>query len=165
MGIIMLTMGKIKLVQIIFYLVAAVVFIVYTPLLLKYRSKKQVKGIERYHVPNEMTFNDEGIQVEFADKKETYEWEQIQKVVTTPKTIGFYYETEKALIVPKTGFWGQVCTDFDIGNKKTRTGQSTSEIACYVEGKMLQERRNRILQKVTENGKVRVADLSRDLSG
>ena len=28
-----------------------------------------------------MTFNDEGIQVEFADKKETYEWEQIQKVV------------------------------------------------------------------------------------
>ena len=38
MGIIMLAMGKIKLVQIIFYLVAAVVFIVYTPLLLKYRS-------------------------------------------------------------------------------------------------------------------------------
>ena len=81
MGIIMLVMGKIKPVQIIFYLVAAVVFIAYTPLLLKYRSKKQVKGIERYHVPNEMTFNDEGIQVEFADKKETYEWEQIQKVV------------------------------------------------------------------------------------
>lgn len=66
MGIIMLVMGKIKPVQIIFYLAAAVVFIVYTPLLLKYRSKKQVKRIERYHVPNEMTFNDEGIQVEFA---------------------------------------------------------------------------------------------------
>ena len=45
MGIIMLAMGKIKLVQIIFYLVAAVVFIVYTPLLLKYRSKKQVKEL------------------------------------------------------------------------------------------------------------------------
>ena len=29
---------------------------------------------------------------------------------------------------------------------------------------MLQERRNRILQKVTENGKVRVADLSRGLN-
>ena len=43
MGIIMLVMGKIKPVQIIFYLVAAVVLIVYTPLLLKYRSKKQVK--------------------------------------------------------------------------------------------------------------------------
>ena len=162
MGIIMLVMGKIKPVQIIFYLVAAVVFIVYTPLLLKYRSKRQVKRIERYHVPNEMTFNDEGIQVEFADKKETYEWEQIQKVVTTPKTIGFYYETEKELIVPKPDFGDKFVP---IGNKKTRTGQSTSEIACYVEGKMLQERRNHILQKVTENGKVRVADLSRDLSG
>lgn len=29
---------------------------------------------------------------------------------------------------------------------------------------MLQERRNHILQKVTENGKVRVADLSRELN-
>ena len=165
MGIIMLVMGKIKPVQIIFYLAAAVVFIVYTPLLLKYRSKKQVKRIERYHVPNEMTFNDEGIQVEFADKKETYEWEQIQKVVTTPKTIGFYYETEKELIVPKPDFGDKFVPILTLATKKTRTGQSTSEIACYVEGKMLQERRNHILQKVTENGKVRVTDLSRDLSG
>ena len=99
-------------------LVAAIVFIVYTPLLLKYRSKKQVKRIERYHVPNEMTFNDEGIQVEFADKKETYEWEQIQKVVTTPKTIGFYYETEKALIVPKPDFGDKFVPILTLATKK-----------------------------------------------
>lgn len=99
-------------------LVAAVVFIVYTPLLLKYRSKKQVKRIERYHVLNEMTFNDEGIQVEFAEKKETYEWEQIQKVVTTPKTIGFYYETEKALIVPKPDFGDKFVPLLTLATKK-----------------------------------------------
>lgn len=99
-------------------LVAAIVFIVYTPLLLKYRSKKQVKRIERYHVPNEMTFNDEGIQVEFADKKETYEWEQIQKVVTTPKTIGFYYETEKELIVPKPDFGDKFVPILTLATKK-----------------------------------------------
>lgn len=99
-------------------LAAAVVFIVYTPLLLKYRSKKQVKRIERYHVPNEMTFNDEGIQVEFADKKETYEWEQIQKVVTTPKTIGFYYETEKELIVPKPDFGDKFVPILTLATKK-----------------------------------------------
>ena len=99
-------------------LVAAVVFIVYTPLLLKYRSKRQVKRIERYHVPNEMTFNDEGIQVEFADKKETYEWEQIQKVVTTPKTIGFYYETEKELIVPKPDFGDKFVPILTLATKK-----------------------------------------------
>lgn len=97
---------------------AAIVFIVYTPLLLKYRSKKQVKRIERYHVPNEMTFNDEGIQVEFADKKETYEWEQIQKVVTTPKTIGFYYETEKTLIVPKPDFGDKFVPILTLATKK-----------------------------------------------
>ena len=99
-------------------LVAAIVFIVYTPLLLKYRSKKQVKRIERYHVPNEMTFNDEGIQVEIADKKETYEWEQIQKVVTTPKTIGFYYETEKTLIVPKPDFGDKFVPILTLATKK-----------------------------------------------
>ena len=53
-------------------------------------------------------------QVEFADKKETYEWEQIQKVVTTPKTIGFYYETEKALIVPKPDFGDKFVPIFTI---------------------------------------------------
>lgn len=99
-------------------LVAAIVFIVYTPLLLKYRSKKQVKRIERYHVPNEMTFNDENIQVEFADKKETYEWEHIQKVVTTPKTIGFYYETEKTLIVPKPDFGDKFVPILTLATKK-----------------------------------------------
>ncbi len=115
----MLVMGKIKPVQIIFYLAAAIVFIVYTPLLLKYRSKKQVKRIERYHVPNEMTFNDEGIQVEFADKKETYEWEQIQKVVTTPKTIGFYYETE---ICPVKDVY-KIITDSQISKEYIRKAE------------------------------------------
>jgi hypothetical protein len=67
---------------------------------------------------DEMTFNDEGIQVEFADKKETYEWEQIQKVVTTPKTIGFYYETEKALIVPKPDFGDKFVPILTLATKK-----------------------------------------------
>ena len=65
-----------------------------------------------------MTFNDEGIQVEFADKKETYEWEQIQKVVTTPKTIGFYYETEKALIVPRPDFGDKFVPILTLATKK-----------------------------------------------
>ena len=81
-------------------------------------QRVQVFRQERYHVPNEMTFNDEGIQVEFADKKETYEWEQIQKVVTTPKTIGFYYETEKALIVPKPDFGDKFVPILTLATKK-----------------------------------------------
>ena len=68
-----------------------------------------------------MIFNDEGIQVEFADKKETYEWEQIQKVVTTPKTM-IYYETERHWLY-KTGFGDKFVPILNIGNKN-RTGQS-----------------------------------------
>lgn len=118
MGIILLVAGKIQAGQFAFYLIAAIVFVCYTPLLLKYRSKKQVKGIERYHVPNEMTFNEEGIRVRFADKDEMHPWEQIQKVVTTPKTIGFYYEAEQALIVPKPDFGDRFVPIMTLATKK-----------------------------------------------
>ena len=44
--------------------------------------------------------------------------EQIQKVVTTPKTIGFYYETEKALIVPKPDFGDKFVPILTLATKK-----------------------------------------------
>ena len=104
MGIIMTVMGKIQGVRLVFYLLAAAAFIAYTPLLLKMRAKKQVQAIEQYSVPNVYTFGEEGITVAYADKEKSYAWERIQKVITTPKTIGFYYEAEQALIVPKADF-------------------------------------------------------------
>ena len=87
-----------------FYLLAAIIFIGYTPVLLRCRAKKQVSSIEKYRVSNELLFNEEGIIVSYAENEEKYAWEQIQKVVTTPKTIGFYYGAEQAIIVPKADF-------------------------------------------------------------
>lgn len=104
MGIIMFIAGKTELSRVSFYLLAAAIFIGYTPVLLRYRAKNQVKLIERYCVSNELLFNEEGISVSYAENEEKYAWEQIQKVVTTPKTIGFYYEEEQAIIVPKVDF-------------------------------------------------------------
>ena len=87
MGIIMLVMGKIKPVQIIFYLVAAVVFTVYTLTASEMTvAKKQVKDIVALPRSDmKSAVNDEGIQVEFAGSKETYEWEQIQQPVDDTK--------------------------------------------------------------------------------
>lgn len=104
MGIIMFAVGKIEAAKIPFYLIAAIIFTGYTPCLLKYRAKNQVRQIDRYRVSNEVVFNEDGIHISYEDKEEIYEWKQIQKVVTTPKTIGFYYGAEQALIVPKTDF-------------------------------------------------------------
>lgn len=104
MGFIMLFMGKIQPAQLIFYLAASVIFIGYTPVLLRIRAKKQAKEIEELNCPGEYTFGEAGITVVRRRKEEHYTWEQIRKVVATPKTIGFYYGSDDALIIPKVDF-------------------------------------------------------------
>lgn len=104
MGIILVFMGKAEWMHLIFYILAGAAFLSYTPLQLKYRAKKQMQLNPEYKLSAEYTFADDGIHV-FQDEKDTlYAWEQIQKVVATPKTLGYYYDAERALIVPKEAY-------------------------------------------------------------
>ena len=70
----------------------------------RFRAKKQVQEIEQYREPNEFTFDEEGITVEWKGKVRNYPWEKIVRVVAAPKTIGFYYDENQALSVPKEDF-------------------------------------------------------------
>lgn len=110
MGFILLFMGKIRPVQVLFYLAASVIFVGYTPVLLRIRAKKQVQEIEELCHPAEYTFGEAGITVAYGQKEEHYTWEQILRVVATPKTIGFYYGSDNALIVPKADFGDKFST-------------------------------------------------------
>lgn len=112
MGIIMYVTGKTGALSVVFYLAAAVCFLGYTPLTLKRRAKQQVQVNEEYCNPVEYTFSDAGITTEWKDVKKEYAWEQIQRAVVTPKTIGIYYETERALIIPKEDFGDQFAEIF-----------------------------------------------------
>ena len=47
---------------------------------------------------------EDGIIVVQNGQETKYEWSQIQRTVTTPKTIGIYYEKERAFIIPKEAF-------------------------------------------------------------
>lgn len=104
MGIILLAIGKITVVHLLFYLIAAAAFISFTPLQLKYRAKKQMELNEDYQAEWTYTFNDEGITTEYREKTEVYAWEKIERAVTTPKTIGIYYGKDHAFIIPKQAF-------------------------------------------------------------
>lgn len=104
MGIIMWVNDQISLVRFLFFVLAAAVFIGYTPVLLKKRSKEQVKGLERFRCKNTYTFAEDGITVQYADKTEHYAWGRFKRVVTAPKTMGFYYGDNDALIIPKADF-------------------------------------------------------------
>lgn len=104
MGIIMYVTGKTGTYGAVFCFVAAAIFLGGTPLQLKIRAKNQVLVNEEYKNPVEYVFAEEGITVKRADFVRTYNWKQVERAVVTPKTIGIYYEKDKALILPKKDF-------------------------------------------------------------
>jgi len=104
MGIMMYLTDKASVWNLLFYLAAAALFLSYTPLGLKHRAKKQMKINDEFRFSKEYTFSDNGIDICQGENHIAYPWEGIDRVVTTPKTIGFYYGKEEALIVPKESF-------------------------------------------------------------
>lgn len=122
MGIVMYTTGKTGTMGVVFYLVAAVIFLGSTPVQLKMRAKKQVEINEEYCNPVDYTFSEGGIIVEIKDEKKEYAWEEIKRAVVAPKTIGVYYEEDKAMILPKEQFGDDFVAIFTI--IATRLGQS-----------------------------------------
>lgn len=107
LGIIMTVQGKASLMQLIFYITAGIIFIVYTPVMTKMRANAAVKKDPQYEGASQYTFGEEGITVMHKEHEKKYTWDSISKVVATPKTIGFYYGEAEALIVPKTDFGNQ----------------------------------------------------------
>ena len=105
MGIILYVTDRTGALNLVFYLAAAFIFLGYTPLQLKMRAKKQVEINPEYANPVEYTFSEEeGIFVKWEDTEKKFAWEEIERAVVTPKTIGIYYGKENALIIPKWDF-------------------------------------------------------------
>ena len=105
LGAVMQFVGKIEFRQVVLYVIVGVVVRAYTPLQLKFRARKQMEVNPEYRDPREYVFSEEdGIIVVQNGQETKYEWSQIQRTVTTPKTIGIYYEKERAFIIPKEAF-------------------------------------------------------------
>lgn len=122
MGIFSYTTGRVSGIGAALYLVAAVIFFGGTPFQLKMREKKQVVVNREYNAPVEYTFSEKGITLEQNGESKTYEWEQIERAVVTPKTIGIYYAPECAMILPKEDFGDQFVPIFT--TIATQLGQS-----------------------------------------
>ena len=85
------------------------------------RAKKQVVVNREYNAPVEYTFSEKGITLEQNGESKTYEWEQIERAVVTPKTIGIYYAPECAMILPKEDFGDQFVPIFTTIATQLRT--------------------------------------------
>ena len=91
-GAVMQFMGRTDFTHFLLYVIAGVIFLAYTPILLKLRANKQIKINPEYRDPREYIFSEEeGVRVIQNGQETVYDWSQIQRTVTTPKTIGIYY--------------------------------------------------------------------------
>lgn len=104
LGAVMQFIGRIGFGQFVLYVLAGVLFLGYTPVQLKLRSKKQMETNPEYRDAREYTFSEDGILVEQNGRETMYDWKMIQRTVTTPKTIGIYYGKDLAFIIPKAAF-------------------------------------------------------------
>ncbi|MEG0190550.1 MAG: YcxB family protein [Lachnospiraceae bacterium] len=105
MGIILFFTEKISIFTLLFYIVAMVIFVGYTPVLIYYRAHKQMMRLDIYKNMVEYTFDESNGITVLQDKTSVhYDWTQFEKVVVTPKTIGIYYGTDQAFIIPKEDF-------------------------------------------------------------
>ena len=104
-GVVMQVMGRGDFEHFLLYVIAGGAFLSYTPILLKIRANKQMKTNPEYKDPKEYIFSEaDGIVVAQNGKNTKYSWDQIQRTVTTPKTIGIYYGRDLAFIIPKESF-------------------------------------------------------------
>ena len=105
LGAVMQFVGRIEFVQFVLYVIVGVVVLAYTPVQLKFRAKKQMEVNPEYRDPREYIFSeDEGVCVVQNGQETKYDWSRIQRTGTTPKTIGIYYEKDRAFITPKEAF-------------------------------------------------------------
>lgn len=104
MGIILVVTKKSPVVSLVFYVLAAAAFLCFTPLQLRMRAKKQIRLDPEFKGETHYTFSENGITVRHDGRENAYSWEQVKKVVAAPKTIGFYYDTDRAFIIPKEDF-------------------------------------------------------------
>lgn len=87
-----------------FFIFAALLFIGFNPLQLKYRAKKAMKQPSRQEALT-YTFRDhEGIAVKGETTDKFYAWTDIRRAAVAPKTMLLYVDDNEALILPKPAF-------------------------------------------------------------
>ncbi len=76
-------------------------FTVIYPIQLSLRAKQQVLLTPMYKEPLNYTFNEEGIEINQNDEDAKVVWEDITKVVKSPKSVLIYTSKVRAFIIPK----------------------------------------------------------------
>ena len=96
-----LTWGESNMAYNVLYLLAAVMLIIYVPLNLRSRVKKQMNSTDAYQKPIHYTFDESGITTSFADQSVTMPWKQLYKIVSTKRMVLLYGGRIRANVIPR----------------------------------------------------------------
>ena len=83
------------------YLLAGIICVVYQPVALYMRARRQVNNNEVFKTPLHYILDDEGITVQSGDNTDSLPWEKMYKAVSTTRSVILYTGRVNACIFPK----------------------------------------------------------------
>ncbi len=86
------------------YFLLGGLFVVGNPIMLWSTARKQVKRTPSFQKPLCYEFTSEGVTIQQDENNELIQWNQIQKVTTTPTLVLVYVSRVRAFILPKEVF-------------------------------------------------------------
>lgn len=93
--------GDVNVVYNVLYLLAAVLLVLYVPLSLYGKVKKQMKNSEVYQKPIHYTFDEDGVTTSFDEQSVTMPWKQLYKIVSTRHMLLLYGGRIRANVIPR----------------------------------------------------------------
>ena len=107
-GATVLTWGDVSLGYSVAYIVIGILFLVYMPVILRFRAKAQIAGSEVLQNPLYYRMEEQGIVVSIDENEEQDEekqailpWQSIYKVVTTKEELFVFSNRVNAYVIPK----------------------------------------------------------------
>ena len=101
-----LTWGESNVAYNVLYLLAAVLIVVYVPVNLRSRVKKQMKNTQVYQEQIHYIFDENGITTSFADQSVSMPWKQLYKIVSTKRMVLLYGGRIRANVIPRDQLGG-----------------------------------------------------------
>jgi hypothetical protein len=100
-GLLAYTYGDVTQSQSFLYFLFGLFFLVFNPMNFYARANKQIKTIPTFKEPINYTFNNAGISTIQDKEKATIKWNEVQKVVSTGRSLVIYVSKVRANILPK----------------------------------------------------------------
>lgn len=117
------TFGNVEMLYTVAYIVCGVVFLLYTPISLRFKAKKQFVLIPDLREEMTYTFDDEKIVSAMKDQSAEVQWIKIFKVVGTKGYLYIYTDRMHSTIIPKEALGDQFNELADFIELKTPKGR------------------------------------------